>query len=195
MKTITIKITGTSAILMHSDRLANPLDPLKKEMAAYTGKRKKTDDDHERIAYLEWKAAMYHDAKVGPYLPGRMIKAALIRGGTKTKDAPKIKTGLVVMTDRAKLIYTGPREIDTLWAAGTFTDMRSVVVQRARLMRCRPIFPEWSVVAEMVYDEAIIDKAHLLQIANTTGALVGMGDFRPEKGGDFGRFTAEEVKA
>lgn len=195
MKNITIKITGTSAILVHSDRLANPLDPLGKKLKELTSKRKKTDADHEMIARLEWEGGLYHDAKIGPYLPGRMIKAMLIRGGTKTKEAPKIKTGVVVMTDRMKLAYSGPREIDALWAAGTFTDMRSVVVQRARLMRCRPIFPEWSVVAELVYDEAVIDKASLLQIANTAGALVGMGDFRPEKGGDFGRFEVEEVKA
>lgn len=195
MKNITIKITGTSAIIVHSDRLANPLDPLTKKLSEYTSKRKKTDADHEAIARIEFEGGLHHDAKIGPFLPGRMIKAALIRGATKSKDGPKIKSGLVVMTDRAKLIYTGPREVETLWQTGSFADVRAVVVGGKRIMRCRPIFPEWSVTAEMVYDEAIIDKAHLLHIANTTGALVGMGDFRPEKGGDFGRFVAKEVKA
>ncbi|MDY0013870.1 MAG: hypothetical protein RBS40_13375 [Rhodocyclaceae bacterium] len=191
METLQLRIIGDSPILMHSDRLANPLDPLKKEMALYTGKRKKTDEDHEMIAFLEWKAAMYWDVKAGPYLPGRMLKSALIRGATKSKDGPKIKTGAVVLTDKAPLEYDGPRDQAALWGLGTWTDMRSVVVQRARLMRCRPIFPEWSARFEVVFDPAVIDQRDLLRIAETTGQMVGLGDYRVERGGDFGRFHVE----
>ena len=35
---------------MHSDKFANPLHPATKAHKALTGKRKKTDDDHEAIA-------------------------------------------------------------------------------------------------------------------------------------------------
>lgn len=191
MEKITLKITGTSPILMHSDRMANPLDPIKKRLAPITAKRKKTDDDHEEIAHIEWEAGMYFDESTGPYLPGRMVKAMLIQGAKKTKDGPKIKSGVVVMTDKCRLEYAGPRKLDEMWKAKKFVDMRSVVVQRARLMRCRPIFPEWFIIAEMVFDGSVIDRADIVRIAETAGALVGMGDYRPENGGDFGRFTVE----
>ena len=194
MEKVNLKIVGTSALLMHSDRLANPLDPLKKEMAAFTGKRKKTDEDHEMIARIEWSAAMYHSEETGPYLPGRMMKACLIGAAKKTKEGPKVKTGLIVMTDKAPVEYTGPRDQKAMWANKNFIDIRSVVVQRARLMRCRPVFREWMVTFEVVYDQSIIDKADIRRIAETAGLIVGMGDYRPENGGDFGRFAVKESK-
>lgn len=193
MKQTTITITGRSPLLMHSDTLANPLHPLKKEIAAYTSKRKKTDDDHEMIAYLEWKAGMYHDSETGPYLPGRMVKAALIRAATKTKEGPKVRSGLIILNDKNRLEYTGPRDIDKLWKDGKYVDMRSVVVQRARTMRCRPVFHDWACTVTVAYDESVLDKADILRFFDTAGQLVGVGDYRPENGGDFGRFDAQEA--
>lgn len=193
MQTIKVRITGKSPLLMHSDRLANPLDPLKKELATYTSKRKKTDEDHEEISRLEWSAAMYFDENIGPYIPGTMIKATLINSAKKTKEGPKARSGLIVTTNKARLEYDGPRTKDKLWKSGKFADIRSVVVQRARLMRCRPIFNEWSCEVELVYDPSVLDKADIFRFLETSGMMVGIGDFRPQYGGDFGRFVAEEV--
>ena len=193
MKTVKIKITGISPLLMHSDKLANPLDPLKKLQATYTSKRKKTDEDHAEIARIEWTAAMYFDDKLGPILPGRMVKAMLIQSAKKTREAPKIKSGLIINTDKSPVQYKGPRTQEKLWKKKEFIDMRSVVVQRARLMRCRPIFHEWEIETELVYDENVIDKTDILRLFDTGGQMIGMGDYRPESGGDFGRFHAEEI--
>lgn len=190
MKQVTVSIAGRSPLLMHADTLANPLHPLKKEIAAYTSKRKKTDEDHEMIARLEWTAGMYHDDEVGPYIPGRVIKAALIRAATKTKDGPKVRSGLIVLDDKNRLDYKGPRDFDGLWSSGKHVDMRSVVVQRARTMRCRPVFPEWGATITIAYDESVLDLDDILRFFDTAGQLVGVGDYRPEKGGDFGRFDA-----
>lgn len=193
MEKITLKIIGSSPILMHSDRMANPLDPIKKRLAPYTAKRKKTDDDHEAIARIEWEAGMYFNEDIGPFLPGRMIKAALIQSAKKTKDGPKIKSGVVVTTEEAPLEYSGPRDLEKMWKSAKFVDMRSVVVQRARLMRCRPRFLDWSATVDITFDGAVIDRADLVRIADTAGELVGIGDYRPENGGDFGRFSVEVV--
>ena len=85
MNSVKIKIRGTSPLLMHSDRLSNPLDPLTKEIKTYTGKRKKTDDDFTEIARLEWVGGLYHDEKTGPYLPARNVKAMLIQAASRTE--------------------------------------------------------------------------------------------------------------
>lgn len=193
MKTIKARIKGYSPLLMHADTLANPLSDLKKELATYTSKRKKTDEDHEEIARLEWLGGMYFDEKVGPYVPARMIKAVLIQSAKKTKEGPKIRSGVIVTTDKNKLEYDGPRTTKALWESKKHTDIRSVVVQRARLMRCRPVFHEWACEFELVYDESVIDKADIIRLLDTAGTMIGIGDFRPEKGGDFGRFEVEEL--
>jgi hypothetical protein len=59
MKTVSVKITGKAALLMHSDRFANPLDPLTKAHKELTSKRKKTDDDHIAIARGEFIGGCY----------------------------------------------------------------------------------------------------------------------------------------
>lgn len=194
MKTMKAKLTGNAPILMHADTLANPLDPLKKELAVYTSKRKKTDEDHEEIARLEWLGGMYFDEKIGPYIPARMIKAALIGAAKKTKEGPKIRSGVIVTIDKNKLVYDGPRTTEAMWKTRKFTDIRSVVVQRARLMRCRPVFYDWSCEFELIFDENVVDKSDILRLLDTAGTMIGIGDFRPECGGDFGRFSSEEVK-
>lgn len=194
MDTIKIRITGTAPLLVHSDRLANPLDPLTKEIKTYTGKRKKTDDDHLAIARLEWTGGMYYDDKIGPSIPGRNVKAMLITAAKKSKDGPKAKTGLIVSEDKIKLIYSGPRTLDAMWDDGRFTDMRCVGVMNARTMRCRPVFPEWAIEFSVIYDASVVDKADILRFCDVGGRLVGMGDYRVECCGDFGRFEACEVK-
>lgn len=193
MQNLKVKITGISPILMHSDQLANPLDPLKKLQSTFTSKRKKTDEDHEEIARIEWTGALYYDEATGPFIPGRMIKAMLIQAAKKTREAPKIKSGMIINTDKAPLQYKGPRTPEKLWNKKEFADMRSVVVQRARIMRCRPIFHVWGIDVEIVFDENIIDRADILRLLETGGQMIGIGDYRPENGGDFGRFISEET--
>ena len=193
MNTVKIKLTGTSPILLHSDRLANPLDALTKEKKAVSTKRKKTDEDHAEIARLEWLGALYHDEKIGPYLPGRNIKAMLITAAKVTKDGPKAKRGLIIEQDKVKLLYDGPRDVAGLWKSGKFTDMRTVGQQQARIMRCRPVFPEWAVEFNVIFDASVVDKADILRFADAGGRLIGMGDYRVECCGDFGRFTVEEA--
>lgn len=192
MKTISLKITGTSPLLMHSDRLVNRFDELSIKMNAIHGKKKKTDEDHEAMARIEWEAGLYYDADLGPYIPGKVCKAVLLRGATKYKLGPKIKSGVVVMTDKAPLAYAGPRELTKMWDNNSFKDVRSVVIMGKRIMRCRPMFPVgWSATFEVVFDPAVIDLSDLVMSAESAGALVGIGDYRPEKSGDFGRFTVE----
>lgn len=195
MEQVTIKITGTSPLLMHSDRMVNRFDPLTRSMALVHGKKKKTDEDHLEMAKLEWHGGIYHDAKLGPYVPARNVKAALINAAKKTKEGPKVKSGIVIMESMCKLVYKGPRDLASLWADGSFTDIRSVAVQSSRVMRCRPVFQEWATTFTVVFDTAVVDRADILRFAETAGQLVGIGDYRPANGGDFGRFEAEEVKA
>jgi hypothetical protein len=51
---ITLRLVGVGPMLMHSSRLADPLDPQSKALSKVTSKRHKTDADHHRIAELEW---------------------------------------------------------------------------------------------------------------------------------------------
>lgn len=181
----TITITGTVPLLMHNGRLCNPLDPATKALKRATGKRTKTDDDHLEVARLEHAGGLYID-KSGPFIPQDNVWRALYDAAKKSKRGPKVKEGVVITGD-GLLSYRGPRDVDGLWADENFRHFSPIVVQRARVMRCRPIFREWRTKVPGMLDPNVIDLAELIHIAETAGQLVGLGDWRPR----FGRFTAE----
>ena len=76
---------------MHSDKFANPLHPATKLHKALTGKRKKTDDDHEAIAKSEFFGGCYHDPAQGFYVPGQNFDASFL-GGAKLQKMVKSST-------------------------------------------------------------------------------------------------------
>lgn len=181
----TITLTGTAPLLMHNSRLSNPLDPATKALKKVTGKRQKTDDDHEQIARLEFAGGLYLDPDVGPYIPGENIARALVDGAKLTKMGVKVTRGVFISTDVNPLAYDGPRDEQKLWDAG-WRHMASVKIGTSRTMRCRPWFPEWKVQADGILDPSVLELEDLATIADNAGSLIGLGDWRPR----FGRFTA-----
>ena len=188
LNTIRLKITGTRPLLMHSDKFANPLDPLTKAHKELTSKRKKTDEDHEAIAKSEWMGGLYID-EAGPYLPGVNIESCLVAGGKLSKLGTQLKRSVEVLDEKCHLIYEGPRTAAGLWAA-RFYDARSVKVQTARLMRYRPLFRDWACVVEISYDPESINREQVIKCLEDGGQYCGVGDYRPK----FGRFTVEVIQ-
>ena len=185
-----ITAVGSASLLMHNSRLANPLDPAAKAVKKISGKRQKTDDDHEEMARLEHAGGLYFDADAGPFIPADNIWRCLYDAAKKSKRGPKIKEGVFIQTDVNPLSYQGPRTIEGLWADKNFVHFASAKVTTSRVVRCRPVFQQWKVDANGVLDPNVIDFAEIVAIAETAGQLVGLGDWRPR----YGRFTATVEK-
>jgi hypothetical protein len=193
MSTIELKLTGISAILMHSDRGANPLDPAAKAHKALTSKRKKTDDDHEAIAKSEWMLGLYYDPNIGPYVPSANVRSSLVEGAKFNKLGATVKRSTIPLTDRITLEYNGPRDPEKLFADAKYVDCRSVKVGTSRLMRTRPCFVDWSIRFSMMFDPTQIEQDQLLTAFENAGAMIGLGDFRPTCSGVFGRYRPEII--
>ncbi len=191
LKNLTLNIIGEGALLMHADRLANPLDALGKEMKKISKKRTKTDEDHLEMARIEYVGGLYFDKLIGVYLPSHMLKASFVAGAKKVKKGPQAKSGIFFKESKNKLIHTGGDTIDELWADEQFRLTTSVVVSRARIMRTRPCFPAWSCIVQLMYDNTALDADEIVDFANRAGSICGLGDWRIEKGGDFGRYRVE----
>lgn len=183
----TITITGTHPVIMHSARLSDPLDPIAKAIKEVSSKRTKTDDDHLEMARLEFIGSLYCGDQTGPYMPGENLQRCLVDAAKINKLGVKATRGIFIATDYNALQYEGPRDILGLWADEQFRTRDSVKVGMARVMRCRPIFRNWSFTAEGILDTEQLNLADLRNIANNAGRLIGLGDWRPR----FGRFTAE----
>lgn len=184
MDLLTLRITGTSPLMMHSDKLANPLNPATKLHKELTGKRKKTDDDHLAIARSEFIAGTYFDKALGMYVPGANFDATFLAGAKLQKLGTHWKRGAVVMTDKAKLVYKGPSTPEGLWDDQSFVDCRGVKVGTAKIMRYRPIFLDWSLSLEVAINADVLNIEEARKAIEDAGKLIGVCEYRPR----FGRF-------
>lgn len=192
---VRIEMTGTSPLLLHNVQLASPLNEYAKRLKALNAKRNKTEEDRLLVARVEWEAGWYWDDDLGPVVPTTLIRGALIGGAKLTRAGKTIERGLSALDYQVPLHYDGPRNLSDLWGDGIgspFVDLRSVVVQRQKIDRCRPKIRDWSVVSDWLLDTAVIEPDGFAEIVKTAGRTQGIGDARSLS---FGRFdaTIEEI--
>jgi hypothetical protein len=181
---VRLSIQGTAPLLMHNIQLADPLNDYARAMKVISSKRKKTDEDYEELAHLEYLGGLYLSDTLGPYIPGANIEKSIIEGGRVTKQGKQIERGLLVVENEIPLIYRGPRDAAGLWADKSFRDVSAVKVGQARVMRTRPMFREWSADVDCEVDGGLLNLETLQAITTDAGKMVGIGDHRPR----FGRF-------
>jgi len=190
---IRITVQGGTPLLMHNVRLANPIDKFTQAVseAASNYKATKTEADFAELARREWLGGLYWEPEIGPYVPASWIKGSLIRGGVAYgRKGTTVKAALHLDEDMVPLASKFPENLADAWKDDQFRDVRGVKVGKNVVMRTRPRFDVWAVETTAYLDENLLDLKVLRSIAEKAGFGVGMGDFRPEKGGTFGRFTA-----
>lgn len=188
---------GQTALVVHNERLADPLDTCTQAVAAISKKRNKTLADHEEVARREFLGGLYTSPSVElddkgaltgngqlPVIPAWNVLRCLQDGATRQKRGKDILRGVQPLTQDAALIYDGPTNPLELWKAGTFTLRKTVGVQRARTVRTRPMFTSWTVVLDVEVDALVID-VHTLKVAwADAGRYSGLAEMRPV----YGRF-------
>lgn len=190
-RNIRITLTGTKPLLMHAPTLVDPLSEQAKEMKKFSSKRKKTEDDFQQMADIEFVASLYYLDGVGPYIPGEMVEASIKNGAKVTKQGMAVQRALFVTDNICPLAYTGPTDIDVLVKDTSFRHTAPVKVGMSRVIRTRPMFQQWALSAEAILDDSVMDLDVLTGIVTTAGTMSGIGDWRPR----YGRYTAvvEEV--
>lgn len=197
---LSVKITGTHPQLMHSGRLKNPLDPWAKEIRKYSGKRKKTDEDHIAMMEAEFKGSLYllddDLTKVcdgtTPYWPADNLHA-MIKTQAKDKKLGKVIDSAVVVTPPGgRLIYKGPRTRYELWDDEYF---RLVKPTKRGVMCCRPMFSDWSVEFTLRYLDEKLNLEELKTIICDAGKYLGLSEW-PRRWGLFkvDGFSEKEVE-
>ncbi len=197
MKTIKVTIAGVTPLMMHNDRLANPMDEYARKLKEYTSKRAKTDEDYEAIAQIEFMGGIYYTEAAGVHLPARNFRKCIEEGAKLSKKGTAIKRGVFITEDTLALIYQGPKTPKELYRAGVFVDTRTAGNNGSRIVRTRPIFmPPWGFVATLLYEPTQINEADLKACITNAGTFCGLGDYRPiPSGGSFGKFEIEKWEA
>jgi len=172
IKTLNIKIRGLSPLLMHRF----PLEPV-------AGAAKMTPAEQAEIAAYRTEGGEL-------FIPGVNVQRALISGAKYSKG--KGRSSLATVAAACLLIT---KEQLPLGCRKYAIDSRAVVVPatKGRIVRHRPRFDEWSLTFELEYDPELLSCEQVEAIVRDTGRRVGLGDFRPENKGMFGRFDVVEI--
>ncbi len=186
---IVIELTGTRPMLMHSSRLANPLDPYTRALKPLAKKRNKTDEDLFKLLKLEARGGCWEteDHKLG--LPNATVFACLREAARAFKRGKDIERGMWFEDTVELLLIDGkPVDCDKFLEDEASIYYVSVVINRRRVMRSRAKIPTGWVsrhTFEILPD--VLDARDLEPILERAGLLFGVGDRRPI----YGRFDAK----
>ena len=186
-KTLKLRLTGVSPLILHNGQLADPLNKFSKKIKEISGKRKKVDADHARMAELEFKGGLYVDENSHVILPPEGIEATIVAGAKKSKEGQVAKAE-VYCKKPAILLYEGPQDPEELWKDENFRLTVGVKVNGSRIMRTRPIFKKWAAIVELAFNG--VNAETVINWLKTAGAICGSFDWRPR----YGRFQVEEVE-
>ena len=188
-------LAGVSPLIMHNGAAGlDTRSALSREIAAITAKRggNRTDVDDKRLWELECRRSLYLDADGRPTLPPAALRAMIEASARKTKQGPLVREGLMIesVTFRYDVKHYG-EDVEKLVKTTQFV---APVVVTKRILRCRAKFDcPWSVVGVADVDPELVDSDQLTAWLATGGRRVGLGDWRPQKSGLYGRFDVEKV--
>lgn len=184
-KLVDVRIVGESAILQNRFSERAEVEGEMATRRVNVAKKKPRD---------EAEASCYRNAKGELYFPGAAIMKLLREAGSahKQKGSRKSVKFLVpsacLVMDESVLL----REVKSDKPIKDFeVDSRPVVIPatKGRVMRHRPRIEEWSAKFSLRINENVLPNTIFHQLLREGGEQLGLGDFRPEKGGGFGMFS------
>jgi hypothetical protein len=176
-------------MLMHS---AEAMTKAEAAAAAHYAAGRRTKYIPPAAEEAEW--GLYRDENGQLYLPAQNILRCLVEAGKQFK-MPKsratmsaaVAAGVTVPIESGLgfgLIDPKTNEPITTWEI----DTRRVVIRRAAIQRSRPKIVHWAIEGQFLLDVDAVPPHIFSEIVGYSGARVGVCDYRPEKGGQFGRF-------
>jgi hypothetical protein len=188
-KTLEFRIVGEAPLIMHNGDLADYRYPWTQAIKKISGKRTKTEEDHEELARLEWCGGLYLKDGV-PCIPANNLEEALRGKGGPARRVKKGKQAAigVIVTDDFPIEYEGPANIEEMWKSGEFELRSRVIVKGARIIRTRPMFRKWAATVQVKFNPQFVDQADVVNWMHVLGDEIGICDWRPK----FGRFLVIE---
>lgn len=124
-----------------------------------------------------------------PCLPSTMLFACLVNAGSlikvgrkqlSTKESSLVPAGIQIVEDHS-LITPEAWEVDSRPVVNPST--------KGRMMCHRPRFDKWAVTFTLVVDDEMFGEDIIRELVDAAGKKIGLGDYRPQKRGLYGRFV------
>ena len=179
MEKIKVTIEGTTPLLFNRFR-----------DIAIEGKSKKRTG---AMAESEIEDKLYLDEKGKPQLPAVYLKNCIMEASKQFKIVGKGKSTyskIVASTVDIEPFYielkSDKYEVFRISAVNPMT--------KGRMMTERPKFNKWSATFEVILNDPAVPVSVINEILEHSGKYVGIGDWRPEKKGMFGKFMITSFK-
>lgn len=182
-ETIIVPIIGTTPLITH--RFS---EKAKRQMLDAMQGRKTPKQAKDPEA--EYEAARYRLPDGGDGLPVIAFKAATVGGA-------RFYHGVTMTQIKQFLFVRGEVGVDGQSLARIVGEprLREDVVRVGRGgtdLRYRPEYTEWRTSLTVTYVTAALDRNSVLSLIDAGGMGVGVGEWRPEKDGDFGTYRIDE---
>ena len=171
-KNVELWLIGDSPLIVHAWDPQSRADMLGKQMGKPTGPRRAKDPSADCNACFY----VHENAYVFPAIP---VKRAAVSASRFVEAKMTEARGMFfVLSDWLPIHGTQPvpRE-DMVRLGGTTADLRY-----------RPMFERWALPITVEFNSAFVQPAQIVNLFENAGFGVGLGEWRPEKNGPFGRF-------
>ena len=196
------EIEGVTAILMH-----------KPNLQVSDGTPKKVSKKRIPTPEEEASAGCYRFDDGRLYIPALWVQRNMIEAGKQFKNPQNVRQTMKTIMAASIIppsvegfpIYNGDGEPISEYEI----DTRRAVVQRAAVMRSRPLIATpWTTTIEFGFDPDPLIGASGADLTDTNllsagevfanalrvgGSRLGLGDYRPEKSGPFGKFALKRL--
>jgi hypothetical protein len=172
IRTVTFMLIGDSPLIVHAWSEKAKKQMLDKQMKRATKAREAKDPE------ADYTACFYFTPDHLPGFPAIGVKAAMV-SAARFVDAK--------MTVLRGAVHIDAEILPIIGEPSMREDMVRVGMGTADI-RYRPEFKEWRMPVTLKFNAAVISVEQIANLLNTAGFGVGIGEWRPEKNGSYGRF-------
>ena len=189
---VIVRLIGISPLIQH--RWA---DKAKEMMRQKQQTGKKTKERDLRDPDAEGESAMYRTEDGKPGVLAVAIKTAVIDSAHVDLGIPKVLVrkalfirpmGREVVIPLEKAVKGKGKAADVPY---TIEEDMVRVGQGSADLRYRPYFYDWAVTTEWEIDAELLKDEDLLKLLDRAGFGVGIHEWRPQNGGEYGRFQID----
>jgi len=188
MASLSFHVVGTSPLIMHrfsQKAWQELLLPSLRENRASLEQKLKHDP------YAEFRGAFYRNsdkrAKSLFHLPNGSFHGAIASAALDMPGAKKAQIERLTKVTSVNIELFGTPKI--------FCSMvRNSDISRTPDVRTRPIFPQWACEVEVRYAKSSLTSKAVANLFGAAGMIIGIGDWRGQKGGPFGAFKTVSPK-
>lgn len=186
MKTVKVTLRGISPLLINRYDLNGFMTKSKSRKASGSGDARTPDEIAKSKAYSDANGHLYIPSS---WVIGSLLGAASAYKHRATRKSLKSLVGGAVLPASDRIYLDGKRTLDDVE-----TDLRPVVIQRARVPGIRAKLSEWAITFELEIDDSLISPDEVEGCYTDAGRRIGIGDYRPAKSGPFGRYIVDNFK-